>query len=64
MVMSCHTLQSWNLLTRTSQSFEFINLRLTVIYIVGCFVRYFVLLPGRTVILVVGVSVCILFLFR
>ncbi len=49
-------LKSWNLLTRTSQSFEFVNLRLTVIWIIGFVVRYFVLLPGRTIILCVGVS--------
>nr|XP_040572930.1 glycerol-3-phosphate acyltransferase 3-like isoform X1 [Lepeophtheirus salmonis] len=40
-------LKTWNLLTRTSQSFEFINLKLTIIWILGFFVRYFVLLPGR-----------------
>ena len=49
-------IQSWNLLTRTSQSFEFVNIRLTVIWICGFIFRYFVLLPGRTIILVVGVS--------
>lgn len=51
--------QSWNLLTRTSMSFEFVNLRLTVIWIIGFFVRYFILLPGRTCILIVGVSIII-----
>ena len=49
-------LKSWNLLTRTSQSFEFVNVRLTVIWITGFFVRYFILLPGRALILIVGVS--------
>ena len=48
--------QSWNLLTRTSQSFEFINIRLTLIWVAGFFVRYFILLPGRTCILIVGVN--------
>lgn len=47
-------LKMWNLLTRTSQSFEFVNLKLTVIWIMGFFVRYFVLLPGRICILLVG----------
>lgn len=47
-------LKSWNLLTRTSLSFEFVNVKLTVIWILGFFVRYFVLLPGRTLILIVG----------
>ena len=49
-------LQSWNLLTRTSQSFEFVNIRLTVIWIIGFIFRYCVLLPGRILILGVGVS--------
>ena len=48
--------QSWNLLTRTSQSFEFVNVKLTVIWLFGTFFRYCVLLPGRMCILVVGVS--------
>jgi glycerol-3-phosphate O-acyltransferase 3/4 len=47
--------QSWNLLTRTSQTFEFVNVKLTVIWIIGFFVRYFCLLPGRVCILTVGV---------
>jgi len=42
---SFETFKSWNLLTRTSQSFEFVNTKLTVIWMVGFFVRYFVLLP-------------------
>ena len=54
--MSPFLFQSWNLLTRTSQSFEFVNVRLTVIWITGFFVRYFILLPGRALILIVGVS--------
>ena len=49
-------LQSWNLLTRTSLSFEFVNIRLTVIWIIGFIFRYCVLLPGRILILGVGVS--------
>jgi hypothetical protein len=47
----------WNLLTRTSQSFEFVNLKLTVIWICGFVVRYCILLPGRMCILFVGVSI-------
>merc|ERR1712223_477485 len=49
-------LKSWNLLTRTSQSFEFVNIRLTIIWIAGFIFRYCLLLPGRTFILFVGVS--------
>jgi len=47
--------QSWNLLTRTSQSFEFVSLKLTIVWIIGFFVRYFLLLPLRACILVVAV---------
>jgi len=47
-------LKSWNLLTRTNQNFEFINWKLTIVYIVGCFFRYCVLFPGRLAILIVG----------
>jgi len=47
-------LKSWNLLTRTSQSFEFVNIRLTIIWIVGFIFRYCLLLPGRALILFVG----------
>jgi len=49
-------LKMWNLLTRTSQSFEFVTLKLTIIWISGFIVRYCVLLPGRMLILFVGVS--------
>ena len=37
-------------------NFEFINIKLTVIWILGFFVRYCILLPGRMCILLVGVS--------
>ena len=46
----------WNLLTRTSTNFEFVNFKLTVIWIMGFIVRYCILLPGRMCILLVGVS--------
>jgi len=49
-------LKMWNLLTRTSQSFEFVNLKLTTIWILGFFVRYCILLPGRICILFVGLT--------
>jgi len=58
-------LKSWNLLTRTTQSFEFVDVRLTVIWITGFFVRYFILLPGRALILIVGLiwmTVCMAFI--
>ncbi|XP_040572933.1 glycerol-3-phosphate acyltransferase 3 isoform X2 [Lepeophtheirus salmonis] len=53
-------LKTWNLLTRTSQSFEFINLKLTIIWILGFFVRYFVLLPGRLFIFFIAlINMCL-----
>ncbi|KAK2706268.1 glycerol-3-phosphate acyltransferase 3-like isoform X1 [Artemia franciscana] len=48
-------LRSWNLLTRTNHSYEFINIRLTVIWVIGFFFRYFILLPSRVVICFIGV---------
>jgi len=57
-------LKSWNLLTRTSQSFEFVNIRLTIIWMIGFLFRYCVLLPGRILILGVGIlwlSICMAF---
>ena len=51
-----HDFQCWNLLSRTSQSFEFVNVKLTVIWILGTIIRYGILLPGRFLILLVGVS--------
>jgi len=47
-------LKCWNLLSRTSQSFEFVNVKLTVIWILGTIIRYGILLPGRFLILLVG----------
>ncbi|KAK2706266.1 hypothetical protein QYM36_016343, partial [Artemia franciscana] len=49
-------LRSWNLLTRTNHSYEFINIRLTVIWVIGFFFRYFILLPSRVVICFIGMS--------
>lgn len=46
---SSEELASWNLLTRTNQNFRYISLRLTVIWGVGVFVRYCILLPLRWV---------------
>ena len=49
-------LKSWNLMTRTNSQFEFINWKLTFLWLAGGFIRYFVLLPARLTILVIGVS--------
>ncbi|XP_070614172.1 glycerol-3-phosphate acyltransferase 3 isoform X2 [Erythrolamprus reginae] len=41
-------LVSWNLLTRTNVNFHYISLRLTIMWVIGVFVRYCFLLPLRT----------------
>ena len=48
-------LKSWNLLTRTNHKFRFINWKLSFFWCFGFFFRYFLLLPGRAAIFVVGV---------
>ncbi|XP_067008478.1 glycerol-3-phosphate acyltransferase 4 isoform X3 [Anabrus simplex] len=48
-------LKSWNLLTRTNHYYEFISWRLSAIWMVGFFVRYFFLLPLRILICFIGV---------
>lgn len=40
-------LKSWNMLTRTQQNYEFISWRLSFLWFVGFFFRYFFLLPVR-----------------
>jgi len=47
-------LKSWNLLTRTTQKFEYINWKLSVFWFTGFIFRYCVLFPGRLAILFVG----------
>lgn len=48
-------IKNWNLLTRTNRRYEFITWRLTVIWVFGFFVRYFVLMPIRVFICFCGV---------
>ena len=47
-------LKSWNLLIRTNDRFQFLTWQISVFYWVGCFFRYCILLPGRLLILLVG----------
>jgi len=47
-------LKSWNLLTRTNVKFHHLTWELSAFYWVGCAFRYCVLLPGRLLILLVG----------
>lgn len=48
-------LKNWNLLTRTNRHYEFISLKLTVIWMIGFFIRYVILMPCRVFICFVGV---------
>jgi len=48
-------LKNWNLLTRTNRYYEFISWRLSVIWVCGFFIRYFVLMPIRVFVCFVGV---------
>jgi glycerol-3-phosphate O-acyltransferase 3/4 len=49
-------LKNWNLLTRTNRNYEFISLRLTILWVIGFFIRYTVLMPLRVIICFIGVS--------
>lgn len=44
---SSEELVSWNLLTRTNNDFQYISLKLTLVYGLGIFVRYCILMPLR-----------------
>ncbi|XP_050421418.1 glycerol-3-phosphate acyltransferase 3 [Adelges cooleyi] len=48
-------LKSWNLLTRTNRHYEFINWKITVIWMIGFVIRYTFLLPLRVLICFFGV---------
>ncbi|XP_055314413.1 glycerol-3-phosphate acyltransferase 3 isoform X6 [Sitodiplosis mosellana] len=52
-------LKNWNLLTRTNRYHEFISWRLSIIWFIGFFIRYFILMPFRVIICFVGVNVAI-----
>ncbi|KAK7010408.1 glycerol-3-phosphate acyltransferase 3-like isoform X1 [Biomphalaria glabrata] len=52
---SAEELPSWNLLTRTQKDHQFMSIRLTALWCVGCFVRYAILLPFRITIAFIGV---------
>lgn len=55
-------IKNWNMLTRTNRRYEFITWRLTVIWVIGFFVRYFILMPIRVFICFCGVRKKFLFL--
>ncbi|XP_077131911.1 glycerol-3-phosphate acyltransferase 3 [Ranitomeya variabilis] len=53
---SSEELISWNLLTRTNHNFQYLSLRVTIIWVLGVFVRYCILLPLRVTLATIGIS--------
>ncbi|KAM8940268.1 glycerol-3-phosphate acyltransferase 3 [Pelodytes ibericus] len=53
---SSEELISWNLLTRTNYNFQYVSLRVTLIWVLGVFVRYCILLPLRVTLATIGIS--------
>ncbi|XP_033233800.1 glycerol-3-phosphate acyltransferase 3 isoform X4 [Drosophila pseudoobscura] len=49
-------LKSWNMLTRTNRHHEFISWKITLIWMVGFFVRYVFLMPLRVLVCFVGIG--------
>ncbi|KAM9451321.1 glycerol-3-phosphate acyltransferase 3 [Clarias gariepinus] len=49
-------LVSWNLLTRTNNNFHYISVRVTIMWGLGVFIRYCVLLPLRVTLAFIGLS--------
>lgn len=47
-------LPSWNLLTRTNKNYTFVSFRLTVIWCIGCLLRYVILFPMRVALTCIG----------
>uniref|UniRef100_A0A2K5JV04 Phospholipid/glycerol acyltransferase domain-containing protein n=1 Tax=Colobus angolensis palliatus TaxID=336983 RepID=A0A2K5JV04_COLAP len=57
---SSEELVSWKLLTRTNVNFQYISLRLTMVWVLGDIVRYCVPLPLRVTLAFVGVSLLVI----
>ncbi|KAG8593497.1 hypothetical protein GDO81_000853 [Engystomops pustulosus] len=53
---SSEELISWNLLTRTNYNFQYLSHRVTLIWVLGVFVRYCILLPLRVTLATIGIS--------
>ncbi|XP_077865505.1 glycerol-3-phosphate acyltransferase 4-like [Saccoglossus kowalevskii] len=51
-------LPSWNLLTRTNQNYQFLSIRLTVLWSLGFIIRYCILLPFRVTLTIIGILWC------
>ncbi|XP_037947654.1 glycerol-3-phosphate acyltransferase 3 isoform X1 [Teleopsis dalmanni] len=52
-------LKSWNLLTRTNRHYEFISWKITLIWMIGFTIRYFILMPLRVFVCFLGVAVAV-----
>ncbi|XP_069486496.1 glycerol-3-phosphate acyltransferase 3 isoform X2 [Ambystoma mexicanum] len=57
---SSEELFSWNLLTRTNHNFQYISLRVTMIWVLGVVVRYGILLPLRISLATIGITFLII----
>lgn len=49
-------LSSWNLLTRTNTYYEFVSVRLTIIWFLGGVLRYVILFPFRIILAFVAIG--------
>ncbi|EYB82522.1 hypothetical protein Y032_0358g3414 [Ancylostoma ceylanicum] len=56
---SAEQLPSWNLLTRTRYSFQYINWKLSLIWFAGFLFRYLILVPIRVALFVLGMSLMV-----
>ncbi|XP_013383020.1 glycerol-3-phosphate acyltransferase 4, partial [Lingula anatina] len=53
---SSEELPSWNLLSRTNNNYQYLSVRLTVLWGLGVYVRYLFLLPFRIILAVIGIA--------
>ncbi|XP_073239493.1 glycerol-3-phosphate acyltransferase 3-like isoform X1 [Porites lutea] len=56
---SAEELVSWNFLTRTNENYHYISVKLTIMWIVGCFIRYVILFPMRLTVFLIGMTILI-----
>ncbi|KAJ7390347.1 sn-1-glycerol-3-phosphate C16:0-DCA-CoA acyl transferase [Desmophyllum pertusum] len=56
---SAEELESWNLLTRTNRNYHYISVKLTIMWMLGCFVRYIILFPMRFILFLLGMFLLI-----
>ncbi|XP_020614193.1 glycerol-3-phosphate acyltransferase 4-like isoform X2 [Orbicella faveolata] len=56
---SAEELESWNLLTRTNENYHYISVKLTIMWITGCFIRYVILFPMRFILFLLSMSLLI-----